>query len=226
MMIKFFFRWMALAVIVLMPFFINAQNRDLGNWMIYFGNKPIGDRWNIHHELQYRNYSAIADLEQLLLRTGLGYNLTEKNNNLLLGYGFIASENLTDAGDDKVTTNEHRVFQQFINRQSRGRLAVQHRFRFEQRILGREDFRLRARYFLALNIAINNKSLMDKTWYGSLYNEIFINGEGDWFDRNRVYTGLGFRVNNHVRFELGYMNQFVAGSDRDQINMIVFYTFK
>lgn len=33
------------------------------------------------------------DLEQLLLRIGVGYNLTENNNNIFLGYGFINSQN-------------------------------------------------------------------------------------------------------------------------------------
>ena len=74
-------------------FSTQAQDSDLGNWIIYFGNKQINERINWHHEVQYRNYNAIGDLEQLLLRTGLGYNLTENNNNLLLGYGFIRSEN-------------------------------------------------------------------------------------------------------------------------------------
>ena len=54
-----------------------AQDSNLGNWMIYFGNKKINPKWNWHHEVQYRNYDAIGDLEQLLLRTGIGLNLSE-----------------------------------------------------------------------------------------------------------------------------------------------------
>ena len=45
----------------------------MGNWILYFGNKPFNSQWNWHHEVQYRNYDAIGDLEQLLLRTGIGY---------------------------------------------------------------------------------------------------------------------------------------------------------
>ena len=45
-----------------------AQPSDLGNWIIYLGNKKIDSKWNLHHEVQYRNYNAIGDLEQLLLR--------------------------------------------------------------------------------------------------------------------------------------------------------------
>ena len=52
-----------------------AQPAGLGNWMIYFGNYQINEKWNLHHEVQWRNYNMAGDLEQLLLRTGLGYNL-------------------------------------------------------------------------------------------------------------------------------------------------------
>jgi hypothetical protein len=133
----------------------HAQSSDLGNWLIYFGNKKINSQWNWHHEVQYRNYNAIGDLEQLLLRTGIGYNLTENNNNLLLGYGFIHSQNYLDNTEDKVMVDEHRIFQQFITRQSIARVKVQHRYRFEQRWIEDTDFRLRFRYFLALNIPVN-----------------------------------------------------------------------
>ena len=72
-----------------LPFTLYAQKTDVGNWFIYFGNQKINNRWNWHNEVQYRNFNFIGDLQQLLLRTGIGYNLTENNNNILLGYGFI-----------------------------------------------------------------------------------------------------------------------------------------
>lgn len=202
-----------------------AQNSDLGNWLIYFGNKKIDKRWNWHHEVQYRNYNAIGDLEQLLLRIGIGYNLTENNNNLLLGYGFIHSQNYLGNTDDKVNVDEHRIFQQFITRQSISRVKVQHRYRFEQRWIDDTDFRLRFRYFLSLNIPINNSEIIAKTWYASAYNEIFLNGDQVVFDRNRLYFGIGYQLNKTARFEFGYMNQFLNNNSRDQINLITFINF-
>ena len=210
---------------VLLPILGFTQNSDLGNWIIYFGNKDFSEKWNWHHEVQYRNYDAIGDLEQLLLRTGIGYNLTENNNNVLLGYGFIASENYIGDSDDKVSINEHRIYQQFITKQSIGKVKLSHRYRFEQRFV-ENDFRMRFRYFLSLNIPIlkNEEDEFDK-WYLSSYNEIFLNTESSIFDRNRLYGGLGFRLNKKIRFELGYMNQFFETSSRDQLNIITFVNF-
>ena len=55
---------------------LQAQDSDTGNWLIYIGSKKINDKWNWHHEIQYRNHNFIGDLEQLLIRTGIGVNLS------------------------------------------------------------------------------------------------------------------------------------------------------
>jgi hypothetical protein len=201
-----------------------AQDSNLGNWMMYFGNKKINSNWNLHHEVQYRNYNVAGDLEQLLLRTGIGYNLTEQNNNILLGYGYILSENYIGDTDDKLGINEHRIYQQFITKQNAGIVAVQNRFRFEQRFI-EDDFKLRFRYFLGLNIPLNNLQLDDRTWYLSIYNEIFLNTENDLFDRDRLYGGLGYKVNQTLRLVAGSMNQFFQNGGRDQINIMAFVNF-
>ena len=213
-------------ILLLMPFLALAQESDLGNWLIYFGNKKINDKWNLHHEVQYRNYNAVGDMEQLLLRTGLGYNLTPKNNNVLLGYGFIQSENY-NALNEKVGLPEHRIYQQYITRQNAGRVSLQHRYRFEQRWVENQNFRMRFRYFLSLNVPLNKNTLEDKTIYLSAYNEIFINSAStnQFFDRNRLYSGLGYRFSPKLKFELGYMNQQFNRGKRDQVNVITFFNF-
>ena len=217
---------MTRVVFIILISFLSAQGfsqtSDLGNWLIYFGNKKIDKDWNWHHEVQYRNYNAIGDLEQFLLRTGIGYNLTENNNNILLGYGFINSQNYIPTTDEKKEVNEHRIYQQFITRQKIGRVNVQHRYRFEQRWIESQDFRMRFRYFLALNVPINNKEMIEKTFYLRSYNEIFLNHKNNVFDRNRLYGGVGFKLNKLARFEIGYMNQFLSNGNRDQINLITF----
>ena len=201
-----------------------SQGSDFGNWMIYFGNNKLNEKFNIHNEVQYRNYNAVGDLEQLLLRTGLGYNLTpNNNNNLLLGYGFIRSENYQNL-DTKLVLNEHRIYQQFITKQSFGRVIFSHRYRLEERFVA-DDFKMRFRYFLATNVALNHKLLVPNTIYLSAYNEIFINAKNQLFDRNRIYGGLGYKVSNNLKLEIGYMNQRFFLGNRDQINLIANFKF-
>lgn len=213
-----------LLVLAMAPLWLMAQPSDLGNWWIYFGDKKINQKWNWHHEVQYRNFNFIGDTEQLLLRTGIGYNLTENNNNIHFGYGFIYTEPYIGNTDEKTSFNEHRLYQQFITRQSFGRFSLQHRYRFEQRFFA-DDFRLRLRYFLSLNIALTQKQMMDKTLYLSFYNELFMNTNEVFFDRNRLYGGLGFRFSKTIRTELGIMNQSTNTVSRNQLNIITFLNF-
>lgn len=213
----------AVVIILLLPLLSIGQTSDIGNWLVYIGNKKLDSKWNLHHEIQYRNYNAIGDLEQLLLRTGLGYSIANKSN-LLLGYGFINSQNYIDLSDDKVSVNEHRVFQQFITKQSVGRINLQHRYRFEQRFV-EGDFKTRFRYFLGLTLPFKKSDEGSSPLYLSAYNEIFLNGQGDPFDRNRLYFGLGYQLNSSLKIEVGYMNQFLNGGNRDQINVFTFFNF-
>jgi len=208
----------------LCPRIVNAQDSNIGNWLIYIGNKKLNSKWNIHNEVQYRNYDAIGDLEQLLLRTGIGYNLTENNNNLLLGYGYILSKNYVGLLNEKVTVNEHRIFQQFTTKQKIGKVGLSHRYRFEQRFV-ESDFKMRFRYFLGIKIPLQYKEEGKNPLYLSAYNEIFLNTKSSVFDRNRVYGGLGYKFSSALRMELGYMNQFFENSGRDQINIIAFVNF-
>jgi hypothetical protein len=214
----------SLFFVLIFPFLLQAQQSDLGNWLIYFGDKKINPKFNWHHEVQYRNHNLIGDIEQLLLRTGLGYNLSDNNNNVLLGYGFIYSEPYLQYGITKTSINEHRIFQQFITKHQVGRLYVLHRFRFEQRIID-HDFRLRKRYFLSLNFPLNNKQMQDKTVYLSTYNELFIILDQNFFERNRLYGGIGYRISKYIKSEIGLMNQYTAHLSKTQLNFTTFVSF-
>jgi len=90
-----------LSITLFISSFCYAQKSDIGNWFIYFGNQAINKKWNWWNEVQYRNYNFIGDLQQLLIRTGIGYNLTENNNNVLLGYAFINSHQYPPNSENK-----------------------------------------------------------------------------------------------------------------------------
>ena len=200
---------------------ISAQKSNVGNWFVYLGNQKINNQWNWHNELQYRNFNFLGDLNQLLLRTGIGYNLTENNNNILLGYGFINSQKYISDSNEKVGTNEHRIYQQFITKQSFDKVFLQHRYRIEERFLP-NDFQMRFRYFIGINIPINKPKIEKNAFYLSGYNEIFINAQQHIFDRNRLYGAIGYVINKNIRMEGGYMAQTVSTGNRNQFQIVVF----
>lgn len=210
-----------IVVLVICISTLQAQKTSTGNWFIYFGNQALSKKINWHNEVQHRNYNFAGDLQQLMLRTGIGYNLTEKNNNVLLGYGYIRSENYIPNTDIKIANEESRIFQQFIHKHSVGRLFLQHRFRYEERIFA-HDFQMRGRYFLAANIPLNKKTMEKNAIYLSFYDEVFLNIKQDPFDRNRAYGALGYVINKNLKFEVGFMAQTTKSSNRNQFQIVLF----
>ena len=200
---------------------ISAQKSDTGNWFAYLGNQKINNRLNWHNEVQYRNFNFAGDLEQLLIRTGLGYNLSENNNNVLLGYAYIHSEPYIAGTEEKLRTDEHRIFQQFITKQQFGSVYIQHRYRFEQRFI-EEDFKMRLRYSLSLNVPLNKKLIEKNAVYASLSNEIFINTQQNHYDRDRIYGGVGYCLSKYIKVEAGVMSQLLPGTSRTQFQVMIF----
>jgi hypothetical protein len=72
---------------------------------------------------------------------------------------------------------------------------------------------------------LNHKQMQDNTAYVSIYNEIFVNTDQAFFDRNRFYGGVGYRFTNTIRTEVGVMNQTTNSVSRNQLNIINFVNF-
>lgn len=228
-----------IVVITLAIFGLNAavsraqvDDDQLGAWYMYFWSANINDsKFGFQGDIQYRNWDVIGDLEQLLLRGAVTYRPKDTNLKLALGYANITTGAF---GDDSSTVNESRIYQEALMPQKiGGRLFFTHRFRYEQRFNEGQDFRTRFRYGLFLNIPLNNKELVAKTWYIGLYNELFINGErniGDGrrvstFDRNRLFGSLGYALKNNLRIQVGTMRQTTNSVDKVQLQVGVFHNF-
>ncbi|HMP29740.1 MAG TPA: DUF2490 domain-containing protein [Saprospiraceae bacterium] len=202
---------------------VKVQSQNTGNWLAYFGNQPMGKRLTLWNEIQYRDYAIAGDFNQLLLRAGVGYNLTQNNNNILAGYAYIITDRVI--GDKKDITYENRLWQQFFNRNVINRVILQHRYRTEQRFIN-DDFSFRFRYMMNVIVPLNQKSLIKSTWYTHVFNELFINLDSPRFDRNRAYAGLGYVVDPTKRIEVGYLAQTLENSSRNQIQIYFFNTFR
>jgi len=182
--------------------------------------KKINNKWLLQSDVQYRLNQTPEQKSQLLLRAGLGYNLTEANNNILLGIAYIES-NLLEGDVTMPSTNEKRIYQQYLYKQKRNNLFITHRVRMEERFLA-DDFGLRSRYFLSLQKPLNGKLLNRRSIYASCFNEFFLDIKNQKFDRNRLYAGIGFGVSNDIRLETGYLIQAQKNNTKGQFQLIVY----
>jgi len=181
-----------------------ALAQDIGSWWMYYGLNRVNDNWSVWTEAQYRSHDNGANIEQLLLRTAINYHIS-KNSMLGLGYGYISSyEFETDFKNP--TSEEGRIFEQYIHKHMLPHFLFEHRFRVEQRLL-QGNYKNRLRYRLFLTVPLTKKYMEEKTFFLGIYNEIFLNTVDPIFDRNRFYAALGYQFDELVNLQLGMMNQ-------------------
>lgn len=210
-------------------------------WYMYFGTYKVSPKVSIHSEVQWRRSGIIKDPQQLLLRGGLNYHLSNAVM-ATLGYGFIDTH---PYGEQPVPERftEHRIWQQLILNHSDGRVLFNHRFRQEQRWLelplsDEHDYNYvnRSRYRFMLTVPLNNSEMIKDTWFLSFYDEIFINfGENvakNIFDQNRIYGAIGFQTGINTNLQLGYLNQMIQKGNGIQfennhtLQLAFFHTIK
>jgi len=186
----------------------NAQDKDYRSWGVTNINQKIDDKFNFQSDIQYRTWEDLDQLNQLLVRGGVGYNLSQNNNNILVGYAYILTRNPDEEGGYK-SFGENRIYQQFSTKHNYKRLGLNHRFRFEERLMN-DDIFYRFRYQLNATMPLNKKSLQNKALYVKASNELFLNAiKKNNFDRNRLSLNLGYVINPKFTLEAGYMKQYV-----------------
>lgn len=190
------------------------------NWAQTMNTISLNKKWSLHLEYQWRRDQGLKYWQQSLLRTGVNYKVND-NITAHAGYAWIETFPsgefpLASAG----TFPEHRLYEQITLRQPVNKWTFLHRFRVEQRWLGKikpgsqgevEDwiFLHRFRYQFRMQHAIWKKE--EKQFYGAMADEIFI-GAGknlgvNIFDQNRIFLLAGYRFNKKFAIEGGYVNQ-------------------
>jgi len=216
---------------ILIPFALFIQTLSFasngnGLWLMYFGNLTIKETsFKLHYEIQDRNHNIGTDLNQLLVRTAIQYNL-KKEITFGAGYAFVQSEK---EFKPDLPVRENRIYQEALMQQNVSNVTFKHRFRYEQRFIENTDFKTRFRYQLGLDIPVYNTS-SGKNFYATAYNEIFINGEktetNGLFDRNRLFVGAGIKLNKKLAIQAGWMNQMLESKSEQQIMLSLHHQLK
>jgi hypothetical protein len=97
-----------------------------------------------------------------------------------------------------------------------------HRYRLEERFLP-AGYRSRFRYMLWAQVCLNKPELTKGTAYFSAYNEVFVNGKANVFDRDRLYGGIGVALGPSLRLETGLMYQLFETRKRPQWQVMCFH---
>jgi hypothetical protein len=199
-------------------------------WFMFVNSTKLNNKWALHFDLQLRSSDNWTHKRNLLLRPGLTY-LISKKQEATLGYLWNQSYTYPEAAPDYQLT-EHRIWEQYVYKHKIKTINVSHRFRVEQRFIGRhqaeELFAQRFRYFARFLIPLQKEVKdFEKGVFVALQNEVFLNLQNkkdlndSFFDQNRAYAAVGYRLSKKFDVETGYMNQSVKGLTRNTSNNII-----
>ena len=215
-----------LLVLLLFHFQLYSQNRvntsNHNAWFMLFGQLKVNNHWNIGFETQWRRNDWGSLPQQLLLRTGLDYEL---NNNISIttGYCYVKTHPYGQFPVHSIFP-EHRIWEQIQFKHQVGKLEQINRIRLEQRfsylpVLNRDSnyskgnsiYTNRLRIMNRFSMPFKGKKIVDKSLYFSFYNEIMI-GFGkhigtNFFDQNRAYIALGYAIPSIGKLEIGFLEQ-------------------
>lgn len=198
-----------------------TDNNSIG-WLAYTGTFKISPKIALHTEYQWRRVEGLKNPQQSLLRTGVNYAL-RKDVSLNVGYAFAETHPYGDYPNANAFS-EHRMYEQIVLKNPIGKVDVSHRFTLEQRFIEkfliqngetRTDwvFLNRMRYRLRTEIPVYKKSLSI-----ILLDEVFVgfgkNVGANVFDQNRLAALLGYKVNENIKIEAGYLSQILQQGKR------------
>jgi Protein of unknown function (DUF2490) len=204
-----------------------TNNNNL--WIAYNGDHKFSKKLGLHVEYQERRNNLGAKNMQHLFRTGINYYVLP-NLFVTAGYAYVYTY---PYGAFAVKSNfpEHRIYQQLQYSTTLNRVEAVSRFRLEQRLsylptlqsdssyksANTSTYTNRFRYSHRFSLPLNSSKIVDKTFYITAFEEVFINfGKHvakNIFDQNRAFVGFGYKVPTFGRIEAGYMNQMLFKGD-------------
>lgn len=218
----------AIAACFLMPFASPTAQAEVVEDFRLWGNvtargnfgfiSPDHKRWRWWMEVQPRSRESGKEMDQLLIRPGIGYALTD-HSTVWIGYAHVSSYPVV--GDE---IEENRIWQQYMWSGPTLLGAFTSRTRLEQRWQENgSDTGGRFRQSFKFNWPFSfHPAASFVAW-----DEVFVHlNSTDWgarkgFDQNRGFAGLGYRWQPHILTEIGYLNQFICTASTDRMNHIL-----
>jgi hypothetical protein len=188
-----------------------SVDTDLAYWNLITLNKNLNSKFRAQLITSQRWAELLSDFNTNLVRTGLGYNLTNEIS-IWQGYDWFSFY-------DGEMTNEHRIWQQLLYQKNLGKWLIINRTRLEERLLEDNDAIVRLRNLSRVDYRLKQKLRLIA---GA---EIFVNLKtndaiDEILDQNRLLTGIGYDVNSNVAIDLIYMLQH-NNRDTDSLNHTV-----
>lgn len=209
---------------------LNISGKIAGKFSWTIENQHRREDMQGDYNLATTTGNPYNSLNQHIFRPYIHYQMNPNVRFSLMPLGWIGSNRFKD-GSPSAFFSELRISPQLILTQNFGRLRFDNRLRHEFRWLGNNQalheksfiyggdfensiFRMRFRNQLKVIAPLNHIKMDNKTLYFQVSNELFVNmGEKvsntNLFDQNRVLIGLGYKFNQLLAIEAGFMRQTI-----------------
>lgn len=199
-------------------------------WLSLNSNIKIHKHYGLTVDVQNRFVQDFNSMQHMW-RVGFEFYVTPKLSVVPMGYAYIYNYQYGKQ-PASVVNNEKRLWQHITYKHAIGRIAMSHRLRLEERFIQSHhkdidgnvvddgyasNRQTRLRYRLMTNIPLNHAKVEAKTFYVSIWDEIFIShGKLVTYnepDQNRIFVGVGYQITKKVAVQSGYFYQLLIKSN-------------
>ncbi len=210
-------------------------------WTGYFNQTRLTDKWGIWFDAHFRSTEHfVKEPSKAIGRIGVMYYL---NDDLKFTNAYAFINHFPEEGHANISQPEHRIWHQLQLHTKYGKVRTMQWVRLEERFRRKikndnelaDGYRFdeRIRYNFMLNIPLNKKGIVPKSFSAILNDEVMVNlsknNVNNIFDQNRFFVGLAYNFNAHSNLQFGYMNvyqQLAAGNKYKNINAIRVFFFQ
>ena len=207
--------WVGIVLVlsVALPQRVSAGAHDFQIWTPVYLTVNFSDKIQGWYEAQPRFGDDASQVNQLLLRTALGYRVADHWS---IWQGYAWTPNI----EPKFKT-ENRIYQQLLYIQKFPALKIMSRTRLEQRwIKDVSGTAVRFRTLLRGQVPLGDQG----RWSIVGQDEIFFNlnsptnGPDSGLDQNRLFVGINRVMNEHLNVDAGYQFQSINTSESGIFN--------
>lgn len=207
--------WVGIVLVlsVALPQRVSAGSHDFQIWTPVYLTVNFSDKIQGWYEAQPRFGDDASQVNQLLLRTALGYRVADHWS---IWQGYAWTPNI----EPKFKT-ENRIYQQLLYIQKFPAIKIMSRTRLEQRwIKDVSGTAVRFRTLLRGQVPLGDQG----RWSIVGQDEIFFNlnsptnGPDSGLDQNRLFVGINRVMNEHLNVDAGYQFQSINTSESGIFN--------
>lgn len=190
---------------------VDDITQDAGSWAQVVGEGSLGfidpklEKGRIWVEGQARINDNWDHFYQGMVRTAVGYSLSDRAT-IWAGYTWLPTQNL-----GKSYVNQQDVWPAFRYVLPTDIGTFSFRTMIESNFIQGSDVRFRPRQMIRFMHPMEFEPRLSFIAWDEFFirvNSTKVGGQSG-FDQNRAFAGLGWTFNKNVRFEGGYMNQYL-----------------